>query len=448
MYTISGTPNASGTFNFTLTTTGPCASGTLTGTLTVNPLSVGGVISPALSTVCTTTNNGTLTLSGITGTILRWESTMDAGVTWTQIANTTTTHNYTNLPLTTWFRAVVQSGVCPPIYSALARVNVIPLAVPTVTTTNSDLCSGDFTVLTAVTDILQPVGAFPGGDFNQANPEGWRVTENGVVIKFPASADNTITGPWAETNGPKDFNGVTYDTSDNTKFSIARGIVNTTMETPIFNLFGLPSAELTFKQAYNLLPGTTAKIELSTDGGNTYNIVLATYTGTLTAGMPNVINPMSIDMSAYLNMSNLRIRFNYASTTASGWAVDGIGIPGQQTEVTYNWSPTETLDPPTGSPVTATPGSTTTYTLTMTISGCPVTVTSIVITVATPGVVSTTNPCIGGGTVTFTQSGGTSGGIWTVSGGGTINAATGEFNTGEHRLFHGYLHYGRCYLYF
>ncbi len=40
-------------------------------------------------------------------------------------------------------------------------------------------------------------------------------------------------------------------------------------------------------------------------------------------------------------------------------------------------------------------------------------------------VVTTTNACIGGGTVTFTQTGAAAGGTWTVSGGGTINIASG-----------------------
>ena len=35
MYTISGTPNVSGTFNYTVTTTGPCTNTSLNGTINV-----------------------------------------------------------------------------------------------------------------------------------------------------------------------------------------------------------------------------------------------------------------------------------------------------------------------------------------------------------------------------------------------------------------------------
>jgi hypothetical protein len=46
--TISGTPSASGTFNYTVTPTGGSGSNTATGTITVNPLSTAPVITPVL----------------------------------------------------------------------------------------------------------------------------------------------------------------------------------------------------------------------------------------------------------------------------------------------------------------------------------------------------------------------------------------------------------------
>src|SRR4029079_1698638 len=53
--------------------------------LTVNPTSVGGTVST--STVgCSGTNSGTLTLSGKTGNVMRWEFSIDAGTIWTPIA--------------------------------------------------------------------------------------------------------------------------------------------------------------------------------------------------------------------------------------------------------------------------------------------------------------------------------------------------------------------------
>jgi hypothetical protein len=424
VFTIAGTPTNSGIFSYTVSAIGPCQNNSLSGTITIDPPSNGGSISPAISTACTTINTGTLTLDGYNGTILRWESSVNAGFSWTQIPNTSNTYTYTNLPLTTIFRVVIRNGTCSPAYSVIARVNVVPLFTPIVTATTTDICLGESTVLTATTDLLpDTVGMFIGGLFNQANPPGWRITENGVVTSpFPAAGDNRAKGPWAETNGPKSFCGISFDGADR-KFAIVNGPTASTMETPIFNLIGMSSAALTFKQAYKLSAGSTAQVELSLDGGNTYNIILKpSPIGSLYTGMPNVINPISLDMSSYLGMDNLRIRFNYASTSCDSWAIDDIAIPTPAADVSYVWKPTETLSPATGSPVTATPDKTTTYTLTMYIAGCPAVTNPITIYVVNNPIVTTTNACVGGGSVMFKQENGPHGGTWTVTGGGTITS--------------------------
>jgi hypothetical protein len=58
-------------------------------TLSVSPTSVGGSISGGGATVCASSNSGTLTLSGNTGNVIRWESSPN-GTTWTTINNTST----------------------------------------------------------------------------------------------------------------------------------------------------------------------------------------------------------------------------------------------------------------------------------------------------------------------------------------------------------------------
>jgi hypothetical protein len=70
----------------------------------------------------------------------------------------------------------------------------------------------------------------------------------------------------------KTFNGVLYDSGD-PKFAIAAGANNTTMETPVFSTIGMSSVNLSFWQAFNLNAGTSVKVEISTDGGNTYQSV-------------------------------------------------------------------------------------------------------------------------------------------------------------------------------
>ncbi|MGD0260146.1 MAG: hypothetical protein ABSD29_10025 [Verrucomicrobiota bacterium] len=92
-------------------------------TLTVNATSVGGTAAPAASPVCTG-SAPTINLSGNTGNVTKWQSSPDQS-TWTDIANTTTTlNNAPAITATTYYRAVVTSGVCSSANSSAATVTV------------------------------------------------------------------------------------------------------------------------------------------------------------------------------------------------------------------------------------------------------------------------------------------------------------------------------------
>lgn len=110
-------------------------------TIMVDPVTVGGTISGG-TTVCDTINSGTLTLTGNVGQILNWESSTDAGLTWSNIINTTTTQSYTNLTDTTWFRAIVSSGLCGNDTSSVGVIIVNPATVAGMVSTNDTVCTG------------------------------------------------------------------------------------------------------------------------------------------------------------------------------------------------------------------------------------------------------------------------------------------------------------------
>lgn len=147
---IANTTTALSYLNLTQTTiyrarvqSGACtALYSTVGTITISPPTVGGSVAPASTSVCSGANSGTLTLSGHTGSILRWEYSTDGGVTWINITNTTTTQTYTNLTQSRLYRARVQSGACTALVSSVAAVNVGVASVGGTVSSSATVCSG------------------------------------------------------------------------------------------------------------------------------------------------------------------------------------------------------------------------------------------------------------------------------------------------------------------
>jgi PKD repeat protein len=119
-------PNAgvinSGDYKVTITINGCPASTSFT--VSVSTRTIGGQTAPD-ATVCKGKNRGTITLSSHLGAVVRWEASINNGLTWAPIPNTTASLNYNNITQTTWYRAVVQNGPCPVVYSANTIITVI-----------------------------------------------------------------------------------------------------------------------------------------------------------------------------------------------------------------------------------------------------------------------------------------------------------------------------------
>ena len=354
----------SGTTTITASAAGCNGPATTAFVVTINATSVGGSIAPTLIPVCSGGTTGTMTLSGNVGTVIRWEKSLDAGTTWTTIANTLTTYS-TTVTQPTLFRAVVQNGVgiCALAYSAAAQVIIDAPFTPTITASANPICIGGSITLTA-SGYTNSGLVISGGDFANANPPGW----NG------ASANNSNGDPnsgWGEANGPKAWNGVTYNSNPD-KFMIVNGTGtpgNTSLTTPVFSLVGLSSAYLAFNQAYNLATGALAQIQISLDGGLTYPTTLVTYTGLVAAPgtfFGNTTNfgvdpKVFINLNAYLGMTNLMVKFLYSPQAGSNWAIDNIVVTNTPTNpsgigvynsVTYTWAPAANLSSTSGQSVT------------------------------------------------------------------------------------------------
>ena len=113
-------------------TSGVCAAAnSTTVTVTVNPASVGGTITGSIN-YCSNTNSTTLTLTNYTGSIIKWQSTTDGGLNWSDISNTNSTLTVTNLSINTDYRVVVTSGVCNSVNSNTGSITVTILTAPTI----------------------------------------------------------------------------------------------------------------------------------------------------------------------------------------------------------------------------------------------------------------------------------------------------------------------------
>ncbi|MES2430588.1 MAG: hypothetical protein V4556_06590 [Bacteroidota bacterium] len=169
---------------------GSCATAnSLPATITVDPATVGGSVTGG-KTVCAPTNSGTLTLSGNVGNVIRWEKSTDGGSSWTPIANTTTTLNFSNLAATTIYRAVVQSGVCGTVNSLPATITVDPGTVGGSVTGGKTVCatsnSGTLTLSGNVGNIIRWEKSTDGGS-------SWTpIANTTTILNFSNLAVTTI----------------------------------------------------------------------------------------------------------------------------------------------------------------------------------------------------------------------------------------------------------------
>jgi len=93
------------------------------------------------ATVCSDANSTLLMLTGYTGTVFGWESSLD-GISWTPFNNPADNYNATNLTATTHYRAKVVNGICS-VYSNEVVVTVTPLPTANISYANAPFCSSN-----------------------------------------------------------------------------------------------------------------------------------------------------------------------------------------------------------------------------------------------------------------------------------------------------------------
>lgn len=182
---VSGlTPGQTYTFRWTISAPGACAESSDLVVVRVNtPTDPGTAATANPTTVCSAQNTGTITLTGNVGDVIRWESSIDNGATWTPIVNTTTTLTYNNITSNTQYRAVVKNGDCNIRESNAIIITVTPATTIANAGTPQRLC--------AQRDVALKGNAFAIGETGL-----WELVSGpgNIVIASPNAAETNVTG--------------------------------------------------------------------------------------------------------------------------------------------------------------------------------------------------------------------------------------------------------------
>ncbi|MCX6181665.1 MAG: gliding motility-associated C-terminal domain-containing protein [Bacteroidetes bacterium] len=262
--------------------------------LTINTPSAGGSTAGA-TTVCATSNSGTITLSGETGNVIRWEKSTNNFTTSTTIANTSNTLNFSNISVTTSYRAVVQSGVCASANSLPTIITVNPTSIGGTINGSKTVCSsGNSGTLTLV-------------------------GKTGTVDHWESSTDNFAT--------------FTIIANTTTTLSFTNLLTNTKYRAVVKS--GLcqsaNSAEATIT-VDNITDAGSAITDTSVCiSGNSGTIQLVNQTGTVLKWESSTNNFVGVttiaNTTTSINFSNLTVTTKYRATVQSGTCASSTSVP-------------------------------------------------------------------------------------------------------------------------
>jgi hypothetical protein len=138
--------------------------------------------------VCSGSNSTTLTLNGLTGSVVRWESSFDNFFTaGTTISSTSTSIVISNITRTTYYRAIVNSSSpvsCSNLSSSSVYLTVKPTMSGSIFAANNSICSGGLVELTL--------------SGQQGNVNKWQRSTDNVnwtdISNTTTSLSETVTG--------------------------------------------------------------------------------------------------------------------------------------------------------------------------------------------------------------------------------------------------------------
>jgi len=297
-YTLTTNSSGIGTIIFT-SNSGTLASNTIRaeepnvgayGTVIVTKTGVvpiGGSVSSASHN--SNTNSGTLTLTGYTGTIVKWQKSIDNGATWTDISNTAATYSYTNQIDGVQFRAVISGGTCtanstPGVITVTFSYSVYVynsenISLPGIPVKLYAKLKSDSAYTLNSTYTTNISGTVSMSAPYAANSYDFKLVIDNLSIPIPTSIDAAylLTKILAQSFNSKDY--YRYDTNNNNALNISDGFL-------IFYRISGGIGTWTY-----LIPAYRLFTEAEWDIINSSNSNLkSTYPGAQTINISNLVN--------------------------------------------------------------------------------------------------------------------------------------------------------------
>jgi len=385
-----------GTSNITITslTSGVCVSNISTNNtaaVTVSPASIGGTVNGG-TTICSGLASAQLTLSGHTGTVVKWQSSVSPFSTWTDIVHTATTYISGSLTQTTQFRAVVQSGACTSSNSGFTTVTVNPLptitlgtVTPVCTSTGAQNTTLTYTATTNLPTTYSIVwNATPANTFAAVIDAALNASP--ISIAVPAgTAAGTYTGTITvkNANSCTSSPGVAFSVVVNPLPTITLGTVvpvcatslsqNTTLQ-----YTGTTNSPTAYSIVWNASPAnsfvavtnaalTASPISIAIPAGT----APGTYSGTLTVTNANsCISSPGINFNVLINESPSSPIIGAITPASCTVATGSIALSGLPVGGTLTLYPGEIIKPYSGTTVTISGLSSNTYAFTVSNGIC------------------------------------------------------------------------------